>query len=82
MRARSLLAGLPSDPVMVKAMLQAFDEVWAVLAPRFPKDDAYALENASLSLAHALVAASNTCGKDVEALKAAALRSTSPHLRP
>jgi len=73
MEARKLLAAAPFTPDVIKALTQAFDEAWASIAPTI---DPAAVENARLSLAHAIIAHAGLLGtSDVQALKAAALSS-------
>jgi hypothetical protein len=73
MEARKLLAAAPFKPDVIKALTQAFDEAWVSIAPTI---DPAAIENARLSLAHAIIAHSGLLGtNDLEALKAAALSS-------
>ena len=35
MRAKNLIAGAAFDPATVKAMGEAFDQAWAIIAPKF-----------------------------------------------
>ena len=81
MKATNLIAGLSLDPNALKAVGQAFDAAWAVVAPKYEQADPLIIENARFALAQAVIAAHGTCGNDVEALKAAALGSTSPFLQ-
>ena len=82
MRAKNLIAGAAFDPATVKAMGEAFDQAWAIIAPKFAGVQPLIVENALLGLAQFVIAAATTHGADVEKLKAAALRSMSPDLQP
>jgi hypothetical protein len=81
MRAKNLIAGAAFDPNTVKAIGEAFDEAWAVIAPKFASAQPLIVENARLGLAQFVIAAATTHGADVEKLKAAALRSMSRDLQ-
>ena len=73
MEARKLLDAAPFKPDIIKALKQAFDEAWASIVHSI---DPTTVENARLSLAHAIVAHAGLLGtEDLAAPKAAALAS-------
>lgn len=70
MEAQKLLDAAPFEASAIKALKRAFDEVWSLIAPSV---DPASVENARLSLAHAIVAHAGQLGtENLEALKAAA----------
>ena len=70
MEAQRLLDAAPFEARAIKALKQAFDEVWSLIAPSV---DPASVENARLRLAHAIVAHAGLFGtENLEALKAAA----------
>jgi hypothetical protein len=81
MKAKALIAGAAFDPPTVKAMGEAFDQAWAVIAPKFATAQPLIVENARMGLAQFVIAAATTYGADVEKLMAEALRSMSPDLQ-
>lgn len=81
MKAKNLIAGAAFDPVTVKAMGEAFDQAWAVIAPKFASAQPLIVENARMGLAQFVIAAATMCGPDVEKLKTTALQSMSPDLQ-
>ena len=69
-KRRSCWTRRPSKRVRSKPLKRAFDEVWSLIAPSV---DPASVENARLSLAHAIVAHAGLLGtENLEALKAAA----------
>ena len=46
MRAKNLIAGAAFDPATVKAMGEAFDQAWIVIAPKFGSELPLIVENA------------------------------------
>jgi hypothetical protein len=73
MEAQKLLDAAPFEPSAVKVLKQAFDEAWLCIALAV---DPASVENARMSMAHAIIAHAGRLGaNDVEALKAAALAS-------
>jgi hypothetical protein len=73
MQARKLIAGAPLGPDALKVLFQAFDEAWAVLAPRYG-NDASAIEAARTRLANILLSLARDDRRDVSALRDAALQ--------
>jgi hypothetical protein len=76
MKARKVLEGASYDPDTLKALCQAFDEAWAAISHMYSSDHSseWAIEKARLGLANATLAVAPLYGKDVEALKDAALQ--------
>jgi len=72
MKARRLIDGAAYGPNALKALGQAFDEVWASIAGNFG-DDPSDIERARLKLATALLSVASEDSRDVEVLKKAAL---------
>jgi hypothetical protein len=73
MKARRLINGAAYGPNALKALGQAFDEVWASIAGNFG-DDPSDIERARLKLATALLSVASEDSRDVEVLKKAALQ--------
>lgn len=72
MKARRLLDAASYDPDTLKAMTQAFDEAWAIIAGNF---DAASVEAARLRLAHAVLSVTCEDSRDVAVLKRGALEA-------
>jgi hypothetical protein len=72
MKARRLIEGASYGPETLKALFQAFDEAWAVIAPSFGSD-APAIEAARTRLANILLSLAREGSRDVGALRDAAL---------
>jgi hypothetical protein len=72
MKARQLIDGTSYDPDALKAITQAFDEVWSVVAGNLADD---AIEAGRLRLANALLSVAREGSRDVEALKLGALEA-------
>ena len=73
MRARKLIEGASFGPDTLKALFQAFDEAWAVLAPRYG-NDAQAIDAARTRLAIILLGLAREDSCEVGALRDAALQ--------
>ena len=73
MKARSLIDSASFAPDGLKAIGQAFDEAWKEIAANFGNEPAV-IESARLKLAQALLSVADDIGRDVEALKQAALQ--------
>jgi len=72
METHPLIEGGSYDPVTMKAMRQAFDEAWAVVAGNFNHDSFQAARH---RLAKALVSVASENDTDVHALKQRALEA-------
>ena len=72
MKARKVLEGASFDPDTLKALGQALDAGWASIAHLY--GGPLEIESARLRLANSLLAVANLHGRDVEALKNAALQ--------
>ena len=72
MRARKLIEGASFGPDALKALFQAFDEAWAVLAPRYG-NDAPAIDAARTRLANILLGLAREDSCEASALRDAAL---------
>jgi hypothetical protein len=79
LEARSLLEGADYDPDTLKVMQQAFDQAWAVITLRV--DVSATPQNCRSSLAHAVLAHARVHGRDLDALRNAALASILPALK-
>ena len=73
MKARRLIDGAAYGPNALKALGQAFEEVWASIAGNFG-DDPSDIERARLKLATVLLSVASEDSRDVEVLKKAALQ--------
>lgn len=73
MKARSLIDGSSFGPDALKALFQAFDEAWAILAPRYG-NDASAIEVGRLRLANIMLGCMRENIRDVAWLRDEALR--------
>jgi hypothetical protein len=73
MQARKLVERASFGPDTLKALYQAFDEAWAILAPRYA-NDASAAEAARTRLADLLLSVARAESRDVNALRDAALQ--------
>ncbi|MFZ1103719.1 MAG: hypothetical protein WAN86_12905 [Hyphomicrobiaceae bacterium] len=73
MPARKLIESASFGPETLKILFQAFDEAWAVLAPRYG-NDAPAIEAARTRLANILLSLAREDSRDVGLLRDAALR--------
>jgi hypothetical protein len=73
MRARRLIEGASFGPDTLKVLFQAFDEAWAVLAPRYG-NDAQAIEAARTRLANILLSLAREESCEARALRDAALQ--------
>jgi hypothetical protein len=76
MKARKVLEGASYDPDTLKALFQAFDEAWAAISHMYSSDhnSEWAIEKARFGLANSMLAVAPLYGKDLEALKGAALQ--------
>ena len=72
MQAGKLIDGASFDPESLKAIAQAFDEAWLVVAGNF---GAATTEAGRLRLATALLSVANEGSRDVEVLKRSALKA-------
>ena len=72
MKARQRIDGTSYGPETLKAMTQAFDQAWSVVAGNISQD---ASEAARLRLANALLSVATEDSRDVEALKREALEA-------
>jgi hypothetical protein len=72
MRVRQRLDGTFYGPETLKAMTQAFDKSWSVVAGNIRQDTS---EAARLRLANALLSVASEDSRDVEALKRQALEA-------
>lgn len=73
MPARKLIEGAAFGPETLKTLFQAFDEAWAVLAPRYGNDTP-AIGAARTRLANILLSLAREDSRDVGALRDAALQ--------
>lgn len=73
MQARKLIEGASLGPDALKALFQAFDEAWSVLAPRYGNDPA-AMAAARTRLANILLGLAREDSRDAGALRDAALQ--------
>jgi hypothetical protein len=71
MKARKVLEGSSYDPNTLNAIGQAFDQAWASIASHY--GTALEVERARLRLANSMLAIASEHGRDVEALRKAAL---------
>jgi|SoiMethySBSTD1v2_1073268.scaffolds.fasta_scaffold155588_2 hypothetical protein len=78
--ARQLIDDAPFGPNAVKAIGQAFDEVWGEFAGKFGAH-LVAIEAARLKLADALLSIASEETRDVEVLKCFASRAMARHYR-
>jgi hypothetical protein len=74
MQARKLIENAAFGPETLKVLFQAFDEAWAVLAPRYG-NDAPAIDAARARLASILLGLANEDSRDAAELRDAALQS-------
>jgi len=72
MKARQLIDGASYGPDALKAITQAFDEAWSVVAGNFADDK---IEDGRLRLANALLSVANEDSRDVAALRRGALEA-------
>jgi hypothetical protein len=72
MKARQRLESTSYGPEALKAMTQAFDQAWSVIAGNIGRD---ASEAARLRLANALLSIATEDSRDVEGLKRKALEA-------
>ena len=82
MKARELLRSGTYGPETMKALGQAFDQVWEVIAPEYDPHDAHAIDVARQSLAHKIITMAAAHGRDVAAIKNAALNAMASGKRP
>jgi hypothetical protein len=73
MKARSLIAAASFGPDALKVLFQAYDEAWAIVAPRYG-NDASAIEAARLRLANTMLALMREDTRDVAWLRDESLR--------
>ena len=73
MEARRLMGSASFGPDALRVLFQAFDEAWAVLAPRYG-NDASAIQAARLRLANIVLGLTREDTRDVAALRDSALR--------
>jgi hypothetical protein len=73
MRARKLIESASFGPETLNTLFQAFDQAWAILAPRYGSD-ATAIEAARTRLANILLSLARADSRDAGALKDAALQ--------
>jgi hypothetical protein len=78
MTARVRILGASYGPEAIRAMLQAFDAVWASVHFHF-YDSPEAFDAARLTLADAILLAASGDNQDVEQLKAAGLGAMAAH---
>ena len=72
MKARQIIDGAAYGPETLKALTQAFDEAWSVIAGNFSEG---AIEEARLRLAKAMLSVAAEDSRDVEALRRGALEA-------
>jgi hypothetical protein len=72
MKARQRIDGASYGPEALKAMTQAFDQAWSVIARNISRD---ASEAARLRLANALLSVATEHSREVESLKRQALQA-------
>jgi hypothetical protein len=73
MEARKLIAGASFGPDALKVLFRAYDEAWAILAPRYGSDQS-AIEAARLRLASIMLGLMREDTRDTDALRDAALQ--------
>jgi hypothetical protein len=73
MKARQLIDSAAFGPEVLRAIGQAFDEVWAEIAVTFG-DDPAKVEAARLMLATTLLSIASEDSRDVDVLKKAAMQ--------
>jgi hypothetical protein len=72
MKARHLIDGTSYGPDTLKALTQAYDEAWAVIAGNFGEGS---IQAGRVRLANALLSVAFQDSRDVEALKRGALEA-------
>ena len=72
MRARRIIEGAAFGPEVLKLVMQAFDEAWMVVAPRFTADEH---EHARAELAEAVMNVAREDSAEVERVREAGLRA-------
>jgi hypothetical protein len=73
MKARRLIAGASFGPDALNVLYRAYDEAWAVIAPRYATDTS-ATETARLRLANIMLGLMREETRDVTQLRDEALR--------
>jgi len=73
MEARRLIGSASYGPDTLKALFQAFDEAWAVLAPRYG-NDAPAISAGRIRLANIVLSLARNGSGDVDRLRETALQ--------
>jgi hypothetical protein len=73
MKARQLIGQASYGPAVLNVLYQAFDEAWALLAPRYG-DNPAAVEAARIQLANIVLSLAGEGATDVAALRDAALK--------
>ena len=76
MKAQRLLDAAPFPSDVIKALKQAFDEAWAIVAARTPQGR---IDDTRVALAHAVIANAAKGERDVGALTASALEAVRRH---
>jgi hypothetical protein len=82
MEAKRLLeSAAPHDPTLAKAMAEAFEEAWAIIALRVLPEAHLDIHTLRFRLVHAVVANAERCGADVPAIVNAAVLDVLPQMK-
>jgi hypothetical protein len=82
MRARELLRSGTYGPEAMKALGDAFDQLWEVIAYQYDPRDAHAIDVARQNLANKIISAAAAHGRDAAAVKSAVLDAMASGTRP
>jgi hypothetical protein len=78
---RLLESAAPHDPILARALAEAFDEAWAIIALRVLPEAHLDIHTLRFRLVHAVLANAKHCGADVPALVSAAVSDVLPQMK-